>query len=206
MSVATEPQTTLKITNLASLGGSSVVVADPSGYDLTATVITVPANSSVVTQVSPDYFVNVTPQLQDLVTRGLITYSGGTGSVLSLYLSLANLVTTASIIPGLITLVPGVSGRLVGATAIVDVAGVHAAASAPLQLFVTPSGGSNTPCTGGLLTLTLANTAAAFDVITSTAVTAGGTFGPADTIGFNQGVSTEFTAGAVNLCISIATI
>jgi hypothetical protein len=197
-------QTTLSVTNLASVGGSSVVLADPTGYDLSATVITVPANSTVTTQVSPDYIVNVTPQLLDLTSRGLITYTGGTGSSVTLYTTLVNFGTGST--PGVISFVPGFSGRIVSAQAEVDVAGTGTGASVPLQLFVTPSGGSATPCTGGALHLTLANTATVLTEVSSTPVTAGGSFGPADTIGFNQAASTVFTAGKVNLVISLSTI
>lgn len=204
MSAATEPQTTLSITNLAGAGGSPVIVADPSGYDLTATVITVPANSTVTTQVSADYFANVTPQLLDLTSRSLITYSGGTGSAVSIYVTLADFGSSSA--SHVISFVPGFSGRIAGVQAIVNTAGTGTGASVPLQAFVTPSGGSNTPCTGGLLTLTLAGTTPVFTTVTGSAVTAGGTFGPADAIGFNQSASTVFTGGAVTLIFSLATI
>ena len=206
MSVA-KPQTTLTITNLASAGGSPVVISDPSGYDLTSTVITFPGDTTVSTMVSPDYFVNVTPQLLDLTSRSLITYSGGTGSDITLHVNLVNL-AGAGPTANLIKFVPGVSGRLAGISAQVAVAYGGATASVPLQLFVFPSGGSNTPCTGGLVTLTDANTGTVLSVVAGSAVTAGGTFGPADAIGVNQSASTGFdgSAGDIILAISVATI
>jgi hypothetical protein len=203
MSVAL-PQTTLTVTNLGSSTASPVIIADGTGYDLTSTVITVAGAATVSTQVTPDYFVNVTPQLLDLTSRGLITYSGGTGEAICMYLSLVNLATSTT---GAISFVPGFSGRIAGMHIEVDVDGTSSGAgSIPLQLAVTPTGGSATPCTGGALTVTLANTTPVFKVTASTPVTAGGSFGPADTISINTGTGVVFTAGAVNLIISLSTI
>ena len=71
---------TLFVKNLASAGGSPVIISDPTGYDQTATVITAAANATTITLLTQDTFANMQGGLDALVAAGNIEYWTSEGS------------------------------------------------------------------------------------------------------------------------------
>lgn len=98
---------------------------------------------------------------------------------------------------------PGFRGCIERAEFIVSKAGTGAGANAAIQPRITPSGGAAAAVTGGLVTVTLANTTVGANVA-GTTVTALNQFGEQDTIDFNVSGVTVFTAGNGTLVVYLA--
>lgn len=117
----------------------------------------------------------------------------GISAPLSFGFDLASLAVNGNRITGW---TPGFAGRIRKWEAIVTTAGTGAGANVDLNWEI-----DTVDATGGVLTLTLANTATIGAIIPATAFTAGNAFGPTGVLDMEAANSTAFTAGRVTLLV-----
>lgn len=122
------------------------------------------------------------------VATGLHQQSGMPGQSMILPVSLASLVVGGGTIAGPFT--PGFFGKLIGLTYVSTVSGSGAGASFACNLQI---GGVST--TGGVSTITLANTVYAGAPVVATAFTALNAFGPTSTLTLVNAAGTVFAGG-----------
>jgi hypothetical protein len=131
------------------------------------------------------------------VAMGYYQQAGLAGQYLCLPVTLASLVVGGGTIAGPITL--GFGGRIMSIQYVAAVTGTGAGATFACNLKI-----GATPTTGGVCTITLANTGYAATPVLGTAVTALNQFGPTDTITLVNAAGTVFTAGSGYFLIALA--
>jgi hypothetical protein len=131
------------------------------------------------------------------VAMGPFQNAGLAGQVLTLPVTLASLVVGGGTIAGPITL--GFPGRIMGLSYVAAVSGTGAGATFACNLKI-----SGTSTTGGVCTITLANTGYAATPVLGTAVTALNAFGPTDTLTLVNATGTVFTAGSGYFLVNLA--
>lgn len=131
------------------------------------------------------------------VSMGYFAQSGLGGQVLTLPVTLASLVVGGGTIAGPITL--GFAGRIMGISYVAQVSGAGAGATFACNMKI-----GTTATTGGVATITLANTAYAATPVLGTAVTALNQFGPTDTLTLVNAAGTIFTGGSGQFLIQLA--
>lgn len=131
------------------------------------------------------------------VSQGSFQQGGYSGQLITLPVTLPSLVVGGGTIAGPFT--PGFFGRIQSLIYVPCVSGTGAGATFACNLQI---GGVAT--TGGVCTITLANTGYAAAPVAGTAITAANIFGPASTLTLVNAAGTIFTAGSGYFLIQLA--
>lgn len=123
------------------------------------------------------------------VAMGYYQHAGLGGQYMSLPVTLASLVVGGGTIAGPFT--PGYAGRVQSIIYVPAVSGAGAGATMACSLKI-----SGNAVTGGVATITLANTAYAAAPVAGTSITAANYFGPTDTLTLVNAAGTVFTGGS----------
>jgi hypothetical protein len=131
------------------------------------------------------------------VAQGPFQQAGLGGQYITLPVTLASLVVGGGTIAGPITL--GFAGRIQSLSYVAAVSGAGAGATFACNLKI-----SGVSTTGGVATITLANTGYAATPVLGTAVTAANFFGPTDTLTLVNAAGTVFTGGSGYFLVQLA--